>query len=87
MQFWFKMWQDNHLLSDITIDRLEDDTRTHKIFHALDEACLAFDLGHPIWLDKNVSELKRSGKTRFSQDNFVEEVPFDYVELHILEED
>ena len=63
------------------------DTRTHKIFGALDKACHMFDLSVPIWLDKNVSEFQRRGKTRFGKDNFIEEIDFDYLEMQILEED
>ena len=48
---------------------------------------LAFDLGKPIWLDSNVSDFKRHGKTRFTKDNFVEDIDFDFLEMHIIEED
>ena len=64
-----------------------DDTRTHKIFKALDEVCYAFDLGKPIWLDANVEEFKRHAKTRFTQDCFIEHVDFDFLEMHVIEED
>ena len=48
MRIWFKMMKDNHLLRDTTITDESDDTRTHKIFRAIDEVCYAFDLGKPI---------------------------------------
>jgi len=44
-------------------------------------------LGKPIWLDRNVDEFKRHAKTRFYQDNFVEEIEFDFLEIHVIEED
>lgn len=69
MRIWFKIYTDTHLMRDITIENDSDDTRTHKIFKALEDACLAFDLGKPIWLDSNVSDFKRHGKTRFTKDN------------------
>jgi hypothetical protein len=87
MRIWFKIWKDTHLLQTETIEDDSDDTRTHKIFRALEEACLRFDLGKPIWLDANIAEFKRHAKTRFSRDNFVEEIDFDYLELQVLEED
>ena len=65
----------------------QEDTRTHKIFGSLEQACSHMDLGKPIWLQANIDEFKRLGKTRFSQDNFIEEIDFDYLEIHILEED
>lgn len=87
MKIWGKIWKNNHLLKDVTIERSEDDTRTHKIFHALDDICYEFDLGKPIWLDSNISEFQRLGRTRFRQDSFIEEISFDFLEIQVIEED
>ena len=84
MRIWFKMMKDNHLLRDTTITDESDDTRTHKIFRAIDEVCYAFDLGKPIWLDVNVAEFKRHAKTRFTQDSFIESIDFDFLEMHVI---
>lgn len=70
-----------------TIEDFGGETRTHKIFAALEEACCRFDLGKPIWLDSNIEEFKRHARTRFGKDNFVEEINFDYLEIHVIEED
>lgn len=86
LRLWGRMFRDNRLLKDITINNTEDDTRTHRIFHALDEICYAWDLGKPIWLDSNIREFKRHNKTRFYADSFIEEIDFDYLEISILEE-
>ncbi len=86
-RLWAKEFKDNHMLRDTVICDDTDDTRTHKIFHALDEVCYEFDLGKPIWLNKTIEEFKRHAKTRFYQDNFVEEIEFDYLEIHVIEED
>ena len=87
MRIWFKMMRDNHLLRDITITDESKDTRTHKIFRALNEACYEFDLGRPIWLEKNVNEFKQHAKTKFYGECFVETIAFDYLEIHVIEED
>lgn len=87
MKIWFKLWTDTRLVKSETIEIEDDDTRTHKIFRALEEACLRLDLGKPIWLDANVKEFQRRSKTRFGKDNFVEEIDFDYMEMQVLEED
>lgn len=87
MRIWFKIFKDNHLLKDTVIENTGNDTRTHKIFQALDEVCHEFDLAKPIWLDATVTEFKQHDKARFYQDNFVEEIPFDYLEIHVIEED
>ena len=86
-RLWAKEWKDSRLVRDIVIEDSSDDTRTHKIFHALDEICYAFDLSKPIWLDKTIREFKKHDKARFTQDNFVESIDFDYLEIHVIEED
>lgn len=86
MRIWAKLWSDNHMLRDTIIEDLSSDTRTHKIFHALDEICLDFDLGKPIWLDSNIREFQRHSSTKFRQDNFIEEIDFDFLEILVIEE-
>ena len=87
MRIWFKEWENNHMIKDMTIENETDDTRTPKIFQALEEVCYAFDLGKPIWLDATVEEFRKHSKARFYQDNFIEEISFDYLEIHVIEED
>lgn len=86
MRIWFKLFQDNRLLQDTVITDNSDDTRTHKVFWALEQACYEFDLGKPIWLDATVADFKHHAKARFYQDNFVEQIDFDYLEIHVIEE-
>ncbi len=87
MRIWFKLMKENRLLRDTTITDVSDDTRTHKIFRALDDVCYEFDLGKPVWLEANVEEFKRHAKTRFTQDSFMEEIAFDFLEMQVIEED
>ncbi len=75
------------MLNDMVVENYTEDTRTHKIFDALDKVCYKFDLSKPIWLDSTVSDFKRHAKTRFSQDNFIDSIDFDYLEFQVLEED
>lgn len=87
-RMWGKVFTDNHLIKDITIcDTAAEKNRTKKVFDALDEICYTFDLGKPIWLDSNINDFKHHDKTRFHQDNFIETIDFDYLEIHVIEED
>lgn len=87
MRIWMKIFKENRLVTDTVITEIDAAmSRTTKIFHALTEACMLFDLSEPIWLDTNIREFKRHSKTRFTQDNFVEQISFDYLEIHIIEE-
>ena len=87
MRIWAKIFRDNHLINDITVEDYSKETRTHKVFYALEKACVYFDLEKPIWLESNVRDFKRNAKTRFTKDSFIEDVPFDYMEFHVIEED
>lgn len=89
-RLWAKEWKDNRMLKDITIcdsAPASEKNRTKKIFDALEEVCYTFDVAKPIWLNMNIEEFKRIDKTRFSKDNFIEEIPFDYLEIQVIEED
>ncbi|MCR5387897.1 MAG: hypothetical protein K6E56_01480, partial [Lachnospiraceae bacterium] len=86
MRIWFRMIRDTHLINDFVYENTEKDTRTHKVFKAVDEMCLKFDLQHPVWMDSTVRDFKRSAKARFYPDAFVEEVDFDYIEIYVIEE-
>ena len=86
MRIWGKIWKDNRLIKDTVFETENNDTRTHLIFKGLEEFSRGFDLAVPIWLDKNIEEFKLHKKTKFRQDNFMEEIDFDYLEFEILEE-
>ena len=87
-RLWAKKFKDNRMLDDITItDPSKEKNRTKKVFDSLDEVCYTFDLGRPIWLDKNIKEFKKMDKIRFDSDNFIEGIDFDYLEIHVIEED
>lgn len=54
-RMWAKIIKSNHILKDICLEDGSADTRTHKVFHTLNEVCHKFDLATPIWLDINIS--------------------------------
>ena len=86
-RMWGKIMKDNHLVRD-TVACISDYSlsRTQMVFDSLDSICYEFDLSKPIWLDSTINEFKRHAKARFYQDNFVDEIDFDYLEIQIIEE-
>ena len=80
-RLWGRIWKDNHMLKDTVICDDRQETRTHKVFHCLEQICYELDLGNPIWLDTTVRDFKKHSKTRFYQDNFIEQIDFDYLEI------
>lgn len=87
-RLWAKIWKENKMLKDMVVcNALPGETRTHKIFAAIEEICLKFDLSKPIWLDSTIAEFKKHDRTRFTQDNFIDTIDFDFLEIHVIEED
>ena len=87
-RLWVKIIDSAKIVKNMTIENSDSSlNRTKKIFQAIDEACYAYDLSKPLWLDKNISEFKKSNKTRFTKDNFVDEIDFDFLEIEVIEED
>lgn len=86
-RLWARTFKDNHMLKDTVICDDSTSTRTHKVFHAIEEICYQFDLGKPIWLDTNIADFKKHDKTRFTTDSFIEAIDFDYLEIQVIEED
>ena len=87
-RLWAKIFKDNRLIKDMVV--CNDSTelrRTQKIFMAIDEICYAFDLAKPIWLESTIRDFKKHDKTRFTKDNFIEAIDFDYLEIQVIEED
>ncbi len=86
-RMWCKIFKDNHMLRDTVIECGDDRSRTQKVFAALADACYEFDVAVPIWLDSTVKEFQRHDKARFNQDSFIEHIDFDFLEIHVIEED
>lgn len=85
---WGRTFKSNKMLQSTTIElAIPDETRTHKVFMALEQICEEFDLSNPIWLDSNINEFKRIARTRFYADSFVESIDFDYLDFYVIEED
>ena len=86
-RLWGKIFKDNRLQNDYVVEDSSADTRTHKIFRAMDELCIKFDISHPIWLESNIKDFKRHSKVRFTSDSFIDNYSFDYLEIQVIEED
>jgi len=87
MKFWARTFKENRMTKDTVVINTDDDTRTHKVFDAIDKISYEFDISRPIWLDSNIADFKKYSKVRFFKDSFIEDVPFDYLEFSVLEED
>ena len=87
-RLWAKVFKENRMIRDMVVCN-EDNSlnRTRKIFLALDEICYAFDLSKPLWLESTIADFQKHDKTRFTKDNFIDAIEFDYLEIQVIEED
>lgn len=85
---WGKLIKENRVIKEHTVC-IEDYTmtRTAKVYKALDELCILYDLSKPIWLKKNQQDFIRSARTRFNSDNFIDNIDFDYLDFQVIEEE
>ena len=87
-RLWAKIMVSEKMVKNMTIENSDSSlNRTKKIFNSIDEICYAYDLSKPIWLDKNIREFKKNSRTRFTKDNFVDEIEFDSMDIEVIEED
>lgn len=85
---WGRIIKENHLVQD-HVACIDDPTmhRTQKVYAALDELCYTFDLSKPVWLKSNQEDFIRHARTRFTRDNFIDSIDFDYLDFYVIEED
>ena len=87
MRFWARTFKDNRMTRDTVVIIGGGDTRTHKVFEALEKVSYEFDIPKPIWLESCISDFRKYSKVKFNKDSFIEEIPFDYLEFTVLDED
>ena len=54
---------------------------------ALTELCHEFDIPRPLWLNKHHREFEEFRRTQFLPEHFMEEVPFQRLEIEYLDDD
>ncbi|WP_367568757.1 hypothetical protein [Lacrimispora sp.] len=86
-RMWAKIIKDTRIEKDTVISISDYSlSRTSMVFQALEDICYQFDLEKPMWLDSTVKDFKKHSKTRFTQDNFIEHIEFDFLEVQVIEE-
>jgi len=78
MRVWGMIKIEDRIKQDVTIDA--DD-----FMSSLMQVCEHFDLTKPIMVQKHFNEIERFGRTIFYPDDFIEAVPFDTLEIEIIE--
>ena len=85
-RLWGKIIKHGKTVMEKTIEnRKANLTLNDKMEQALEELCLFFDIGKPIWLSDNTKDFVRFKKTQFKQDHFIETISFDCFEIELIE--
>ena len=63
------------------------DCRYEDVEDALTEICREFDIPRPIWLNKHYREYEEFRRTRSLPEHFMEDVPFQRLEIEYLDDD
>lgn len=86
-RMWGKIFKDNRLVKDTVIIYKDSNmTRTQKVYASLEDICYEFDLEKPMWLESTKMDFLYHSKARFTSDNFIESIDFDYLEIQVIEE-
>ena len=81
-----KIVKDGKIIASCVSRQEANVNRTKKVYDALEEICQHFDLPVPIWLPARIKEFQTRSKTSFLADSFLEEIPFDALEIQVIEE-
>lgn len=88
LRVWGKIYKKDRIQNSVTVC---DDHRSwsfkNRLYTLMEEIIRQLDLAMPIWYDNNKEDLRKFGTVRFTQDNFIELIRFDYLECQIIETD
>jgi len=80
MKIWAVVRKNNKIIGDLILENGEVEAL---IF----QACEHFDIGKPLILTKNETELNDFRRTVFYSADFIEPISFDTFEIEIIDED
>ena len=86
MRLWGKLVKNNKIIKDNAVPLIVKDDYQAALKEAIIQLCDSFDIAKPYWLNKNLNEYNRLGKTSFNKDNFIEEIEFDKLIIEELED-
>ena len=81
-RLWARIISKNRIIRQATVNAAFEDADD-----ALTELCRDFDIPKPLWLNKHDREFDEFRRTAFLPEHFMEEVPFQRLEIEYLEDD
>ncbi len=88
LRVWAKLWKRGRIVESVTVqDEHTDLALRDRIGLLVEEIIHQLDLARPIFLKSNEKELRTYGATKFTQDHFIEDFPYQSLEIEIIEMD
>ena len=79
---WVRLVKKNRIEKDATVECARADWQ-----EALNEACRQMDVGKPMVLPRHERDWEQFSQARFLREHFVEDVPFDRMEVEFIDPD
>ena len=79
---WVRLMHKNHILRDAAVDCAHNEWQT-----ALDTACRQLDMPRPLILARHERDWEQFSQARFLKEHFVEDIPFDRMEVELIDPD
>jgi len=84
-RLWGKIVKKNNVVQSYVLEMHEEDmTFDQMLSKGIEDICIRFDIGIPLWLNDNTIEMNKINKTKFRSQHFIEEIDFDYFEIECI---
>ncbi|MEY8000433.1 hypothetical protein AB8U03_09550 [Clostridium sp. Mt-5] len=87
IRIWGKIIKNNKIVKDKVVEFTGSGNYQQDLKNSIIELCNKFDIEKPYWLPGNLDEYNKRSKTIFTQDNFMDEFPFDKFVIEELDSD
>lgn len=86
-RLWGKIVKKNNMVQNYVFEMQKENLSFEDFLKkGIEDLCNRFDIGNPIWLNDNTTDMNQINKTRFKAHHFIEEIDFDYFEIEYLAE-
>lgn len=81
-KIWAKLIKKTKIIKQSTQDGSRDSVQD-----AMYQICKDFDISQPMWSNKNQRDWENHSMTKFIKDDFIDEFPYDLLEINYLFEE
>ena len=83
-KIWCKILKDRKILQEYLL--VKESIDTENLFEYLQEICYNLKIETPLVLPKHINQLEEYSTTRFSKDDFIDYIDFDFLVLDYFED-